>query len=101
MAFLAALLLAVLPARAGVVVPVARGPVVGAIRAQLAPLLGALPQGPAASLQPLVGAFNATIAPTPSPATPEAFAARSFLAEALSSPKALAARAASLDAAGG
>jgi PPK2 family polyphosphate:nucleotide phosphotransferase len=85
------------------VVPVARGPVVGAINLQLAPLTEALK---APSLSPVMGltaAFSAQVAPTPAAAaTPAVFAARSAVISALASPKTeLPALVASLREAGG
>jgi PPK2 family polyphosphate:nucleotide phosphotransferase len=85
------------------IVPVARGPVIGALNLQLAPLTEAL-KGP--SISPVMGltaAFQAQIAPTPSvAATPAVFAARSAIVAALASPKTeLPVLAASLREAGG
>ena len=86
------------------IVPVARGPVVGAIRLQLAPLTAAL-NGPALSpVMGLTAAFQAQVAPGPAAAvaTPAAFAARSAVAAALAQPKTeLPALVASLREAGG
>lgn len=85
------------------IVPVARGPVVGAINLQLAPLTAALN---APALSPTLGltaAFLAQVAPAPAAAaTPADFAARSAIISALASPKTeLPALAASLREAGG
>ena len=80
------------------VVPVARGPVVRAITTQLAPLAAA-PNALALS-----AAYRATLAPTPLgvAATPEVFAARAALTQALAAPETeIPALAASLRAAGG
>jgi polyphosphate kinase 2 (PPK2 family) len=80
------------------VIPVARGPVMQALNAQLAPL--AL----ASSAPELRAAFQQHIAPAPmgEAATPAAFAARAAITEALAQPRtALPALAASIRAAGG
>ncbi len=80
------------------VVPVARGPVVRALNAHL----DALAAAPSASA--LAAAYRASLAPTPSgaAATPEAFAARAALVQALAAPETeIPALAASLRAAGG
>jgi PPK2 family polyphosphate:nucleotide phosphotransferase len=84
------------------VVPVARGPVVRAINAQLAPLAAALSGPVAQRTWRLTSAFQTRLAPAPDAATPEAFAARSAVASALASPAVeLPALTASLRAAGG
>jgi len=70
------------------VVPFARGPVVGALNLQLAPLTASL-KGPV--LSPALGlaaAFQELVAPMPAAvATPADFAARSAITAALASPK--------------
>jgi len=83
------------------VVPVARGPVVGAINLQLAPLTAAL-SSPSPALG-LTAALKTSLAPTPvAAATPAEFAARSALIGALAAPKTgIPALAASLREAGG
>lgn len=101
-AVLAALVFA-LPAAAQVrvsapVVPVSRGPVVGAINFQLAPLTAAL-SAPSPTLG-LTAAIKTSL--SPAPVTPADFAARAAIVAALASPKTeLPALAASLRAAGG
>lgn len=86
------------PRVAAPVIPVARGPVMQALNAQLAPL--AL----ASSAPELRAAFRQHVAPAPmgAAATPEAFAARAAITQALAQPRtALPALAASIRAAGG
>ncbi len=101
-AFLAALLL-VTVAQAQVrisapIVPVARGPVIGAMNFQLAPLTAAL-SAPSPSLS-LSAAIQTSLAPAP--VTPADFAARAAIVSALANPKTeLPALVASLREAGG
>ena len=85
------------------VVPVARGPVIGAMNLQLIPLTAALGAPGLSPALSLTAAFQATLAPAPgAAATPAAFAARSALITALAAPQTeLPALAASLREAGG
>lgn len=68
------------PVLASPLVPAFRGPVISELNSQLKPLLAA------DSMPSLQAAFAASIAPTPVAATPEAFAARAAIVQAVAAP---------------